>query len=130
MGLEDRVLEPNRNGAHYAFAHVVAFEFLARVFIDRLEQALAEGAQVRAAVGGVLAVDEGIERFAVAAVGVRETKLQRLLRVMERRINRLAAVRLQIFHDQIEQAIARLEGLPIVHQLKARLAGHRIQRLF
>ena len=53
---------------------------LVGVFVDRLEQAFAEGAQVRAAVAGVLAVDEGIKRLAVAAVAVGEAELQRLAR--------------------------------------------------
>ena len=92
--------------------------FPLRVFVHRLEQAFAEGAQVRAAVAGVLAVDEGIKRFAVAAVAVGETKLQRLARVMQRRINRLAVIGLQILHHQIQQAVARLKGLAVEDQLQ------------
>ena len=78
LRFEHRVLQANRHRADHAFAHVVAFEFLLAVFVHGLEQAFAEGAQVRAAVAGVLAVDEGIKRFAVAAVAVRETELERL----------------------------------------------------
>ena len=50
LRLEDRVLEPDGHGADHALAHVVAFEFLVAIFVDGLEQALAEGAQVGAAV--------------------------------------------------------------------------------
>ena len=93
LRFKHRVLQADGHRADHAFAHVVAFVFALGVFVDRLEQAFAKRAQVRAAVAGVLAVDEGIKRLAVAAVAVRETKFQRLARVMQRRINRLAAVR-------------------------------------
>ena len=106
--------------ADHAFAHVVAVELLVAVFVDGLEQALAEGAQVRAAVGGVLAVDEGIKSLAVAAVAVGEAELERFLRVMERGIDRLAAVGLQVFHHQVEQAVAGLEGLAVVDAASGR----------
>ena len=48
--------------------------------LTALSKPFAKRAQVRAAVAGVLAVDEGIKRLAVTAVAVRETKLQRLAR--------------------------------------------------
>ena len=80
LRFEHRVFQANRHRADHAFADVVAFVFGVAVFVDRFEQAFAKGAQVRAAVAGVLAVDEGIKRLAVAAVAVRETKFQRLAR--------------------------------------------------
>src|ERR1019366_10072610 len=40
---------------------------------------------------------------------------------MQRRIDRLAAVRLQVFHHQVEQPIAGLEGLAVIYQLEARV---------
>jgi hypothetical protein len=66
LRLEHRVFQPDGHRADHALAHVVAFEFAVAVFIDRLEQTFAEGAQMRAAVAGVLAVDERIKRLAVA----------------------------------------------------------------
>src|SRR5712671_1801670 len=72
-----------------------------------------------AAVARVLAVDEGIKGLPVAAVGVGEAEFERLFGVVQRRIDRLAAVGLQVFHDQVEQAVAGLEGLAVVDQLEA-----------
>ena len=121
LRLEDRVFEPKRDRADHALAHVVAFVAGLGILVHRFEQALAERAQVRAAVGSVLAVDKREERLAVAAVGVGETEFERLARVMERRINRLAVVRLQVFHHQVEQAVAGLEGLAVVNQFQPRV---------
>src|SRR5205823_5265222 len=103
----------------HALAHVVAIEFLFAVLVDRLEQAFAERAQVRAAVGGVLAIDERIKGFAEAAVGMGETELKRLFRVMQRRVNWFAAIGMQVLHNEIEQAVAGLKGLAVVDQLQA-----------
>src|SRR5205807_825142 len=119
LRFENRIFEADGNRANHALADVVAFEFLLGVFVDSLEQAFAEGAQVRATVGSILPVDEGVESFAIAAVGVSEAKLQRLFGIMQRRINRFAAIGLQIFHHQIEQAVARLEGLAVINELEA-----------
>src|SRR5439155_27122318 len=55
------------------------------------------------------------------AVRVRETELQRLARVMQRRVNRLAAVRLQVLHHQVQQTVARLKSLPVLNQLQSRV---------
>ena len=74
---------------------------------------------MRAAVGRILPVDKGVKSFAEAAVTVGETKLQRLLRIMERRIDRLAVVCLQIFHHQVQQSVAGLERLAVEDQLQA-----------
>ena len=76
---------------------------------------------MRPAIGRILAVDKGEEGLAIAAVAVGKTKLQRLIGVMERRINRLAVVGLQLFHHQIEQTVAGLEDLPVINQLQARI---------
>ncbi len=125
LRLEHRVLQANRHRADHALAHVVALELALGVFVHRLEQAFAKRAQVRAAIAGVLAVDERIERLAVAAVAVRETELERLARVMQRRINRLRAVRLQILHHEIHAARgARLEAsCPLKHAASGRCSG-------
>ncbi len=119
LRFEHRVLEADRHRAHHAFAHVVALEFFPAVFVDRFEQAFPKRAQVRAAVAGVLAVDKGIEGLAVAAVAVGETELERLLGVMQRRVDGFAAVRLEVFHDQVQQAVAGLEDLAVENQLQA-----------
>src|SRR5262245_34966719 len=89
------------------------------MLVDRFQQSFAERAQVRAAVRGVLAVDEGKKRLSVAAVGVGETEFQRLARIMQRRINRLAVVRLQVLHNEIEQTVARLKSLAVIDQPQA-----------
>ena len=122
LRLEHRVLQPDRHRADHALAHVVAVELAVAILVHRLEQALAERAQVRAAVAGELAVDEGIKRLAVARIAVGETKLQRLAGVMQRRVNWLAAVAGEVFHHQIHQAVARLERL--------RLRAREIQNQF
>src|SRR5262245_34491143 len=74
---------------------------------------------MRASIGGVLAIDEGIKSFPEAAVGVGETKLEGLLRVMERRINRFAIVGLEVLHHQVQQTITRLESFAVEDQLQA-----------
>ena len=66
LRLEHRVFQADRHRADHAFAHVVALVFAVAILVHRLEQAFAERAQVRAAVAGVLAVDERIKRLAVA----------------------------------------------------------------
>ena len=66
---------------------------------------------MRAAIARVLAVDERIKRLAIAGIAVRETEFERLARVMQRRIDRLAAIAGQVFHHQVHQAVARLEHL-------------------
>src|SRR5207245_1381 len=105
LGLEDGVLEANGNRADHAFADVVAFEFLVGVLVDGFQKALAERAEVGAAITGVLAVDERIEGFAEPAVAVGETELERFFGVMQGRINRFAVVRLQVLHDEIQKAV-------------------------
>ena len=58
LGLEDRILEPNRDGAHHGFADIVTFVAALRIFVHRLEQSFTKCAEMSAAVAGVLAVDE------------------------------------------------------------------------
>jgi ABC-type thiamine transport system ATPase subunit len=71
LRLEDRILEADRHRAQDALAHVVAVVLALGELVDGLEHALAEGAQVRAAVVRELAVDEGVVLLA-EAVGVGE----------------------------------------------------------
>ena len=122
LRLEDGVLEANRHRPDHALADVVPFVASLGILVHRLEQALAECAEVRAAVGGVLAVDEREESLAVAAVGVGEAELQCLARVVERRIDGLGVVRLQVRHHEVEQAVARLEGVAVEDE-QGRLVG-------
>ena len=81
LRLEYRVLQPDRQSADEPLAHIVAVVLLLREIVDRLQDALAEGAQVRAAVTRVLAVDERVMRF-VEALGVREREFKRFLAVI------------------------------------------------
>src|SRR5262249_53187299 len=94
LRFEDSVLEADRDSSDHALADVVALEFLAAVLVDGFEQPLPKGAEVRAAVASVLAVYERIESFAVPAVAMREAELEHFFRVMERGVDRFAAVRL------------------------------------
>ncbi len=121
LGFEYRVLQPDGHRANHALAHIVAFKLFAAIFVDSFKQSFAKGAQVRAAITGVLAVDERIKGLAVTAIAMGKAELERLLRVMKGGIDRLAAVGLQIFHDEVQQAVARLEGLAVVEQLQARV---------
>ncbi len=118
LRLEHRIFQPDGHSTDHAFADVVAVVTLARMLVHRLEQPLTEGAQVRAAVAGVLAVHKRVERLAITAVRVGEAKLQRLAGVMERTVDRLRFIRLQILHHQVQQAVPRLERLPVEHQLE------------
>ena len=74
LALEDGVLELDRDRRGYALADVLALVLRLVEVVHRLEEALAEGREVRAAVGGPLAVDEGEVLLAVV-VRVREGEL-------------------------------------------------------
>ena len=63
LRFKHRVLQPDGNGACHALPYVIPFEFALGEFVKALDQSLAERAQVRAAVRGVLAVDERKKRF-------------------------------------------------------------------
>jgi hypothetical protein len=69
------ILELDRHRADHAVADVLAGEAVLGVLVDPLEDALAEGALVGAAVVGVLAVDEAEVGLAVG-VGVGEGELE------------------------------------------------------
>ena len=69
LALEDGILQLHRDRADDAVAHVLAREALLRELVHALEEPLAEGALVRAAVVRVLAVDEAEVGLAVV-VGV------------------------------------------------------------
>src|ERR1043166_7423861 len=73
---------------------------------------------MRSTVARVLAVDEGIKAFAETAVAVSETEFESFFRVMQWWIDRLTVVGLQIFHDKIEQAIARLKSLAVIDEFE------------
>src|SRR5690606_3505138 len=102
--------KPDGDRADHALAHVVAVELPPGEFVDGLEQALAEGAEVGAAVARVLAVDERPERLAEAAVAVREAELERPGGVVKGRVDRLV---LHLVEDELEQAALR-DVLPAV----------------
>jgi len=101
---------------------VCAFTLLG-VAVDRAGEGSLETAEVRAAIGGVLAVDEGIKSLAVTAVAVRETEFERLAGVMERGIERFGAVAFEIFEHEIHEAEAGLEnsGLGLARDVQNQL---------
>ena len=70
-------------------------------------------------VAGVLAIYKRVKCFAVTAIAMGKTKLQRFAGIMQRSINRFAVVGLQIFRHKVQQPVAGLEGLAVVDQLQA-----------
>ena len=121
LGLEDRVLETDSHCADHALADIVSFEFFVAVLVDGLQESLAKSAQVCPAVARVLAINKGVESLAKAAVAVGETEFEGFLGVMQRSVNGFAAVGLEIFHYQIQQAVSGLENLPVIEQLQTRV---------
>src|SRR5262249_50329890 len=119
LRFENRVLQPDSYGADHAFADVVALELFFAVLVNGFEQAFAESAELRATIPGLLAVYERIKRFAEPAVAVGKTEFEGFFRIMQRRVNGLAAVSRQIFHHEIEQTVAGLKDLTVVNQLQA-----------
>ncbi len=101
LGFEDRILDLDGQGADHAVPHILADEFLAGVLVDPLEDPLAEGGEMGAALVGIGAVDKGEIGLAVT-VGMGEGELQGLVLVMDGLVE-LAAVDLLV--QQIEQAI-------------------------
>ena len=73
---------------------------------------------MRAAVAGVLALDEGIRTFAKKAIAVSEAEFECFFSVMQRRIDGFAVVGLELFHDEVEQAVAGLESFAVVDELE------------
>jgi len=65
LALEHGALELDRDGRRDPLADVLAAILGLEELVDRFEEALAEGGEVRPAVGGVLAVHEGEVLFAV-----------------------------------------------------------------
>ena len=84
---------------------------------DHLDERLAEGGEVGAALRGVLAVDEGIV-FLAALGGVGEGDLDVLADEVDRRIERL------VFHflaQQVQQAVLRAEFLAVENDRERRV---------
>ena len=115
LRFEDRVLDLDRHRAEGAVADVYGVEALLVEFVDALEHALAEGALVGAAIGGVLAVDEGAVGFAVA-VDVGKGEFEVLALVVGRRVDSGFAGR---GLEQVEQAVFRLEFLLVAVEPQA-----------
>lgn len=67
LGFEDGFLDFDADGADDAAADVVGVELFAEEGACFCDEGFAEGGEVGAALGGVLAVDEGVDFFAVAA---------------------------------------------------------------
>ncbi len=103
LRLEHRLLDLEGHGGHHAVADVGVLEVASEVVLDGAADGLLEGAQVRAALGGVLAVDEGIVLLAVL-VDVRDGHLDILPLEMDDRIER------SLRHDvaqEVDKALAR-----------------------
>ena len=78
LALEDRVLDLDGHRADHAFPHVLRGEVVARVLVDGLQHAQAEGGLVRAAVDGELAVHEAeVVLPVVGRVGEGELQVRR-----------------------------------------------------
>ena len=112
LPLEGGLLHPDRDRAHDALAHVVAVELLLRVFVERLGEPFLERREVRAALGRVLAVHEGVVLLG-EAVGVGEHELQRLRAEMERLVELLE---LRLVRDQILESLVRADAFAVQHQ--------------
>ena len=109
LRLEHRLLDLDADRRDDRRADVRRIEILAVELLDRLGDRLPERGLMRPALRRVLSVDERIVRLAVA-VPVRDRHLDVGPRQVNRRIERLLA---QILVEQIQQAVARHEGLPV-----------------
>ena len=112
LGFEHGIFEADGDGANHAFADVVAFVAFFGVFVDGFEHAFAEGAEVGAAVAGVLAVDEGEVGFVVAgAVG--EGDFEHFVAVVKGAVEGFV---FGFFFDEVEEAAGGDEFLAIVDE--------------
>jgi 6,7-dimethyl-8-ribityllumazine synthase len=85
--------------------HIAGLPVLLEEFLDGLGHGLAEGALVRAALGGVLAVDEAVVLLAVV-VGVGDGHLDVVADQVDDGIQRLAV---HLGLQQVQQAVLALE---------------------
>ena len=107
-------------------ADVDRVEVLLIELLDGFGQRLAEGAEVRPAHGGVLAVDEGVIVLAVAA-GVGEGDLDVLVLEMNDRVERIAV---EFVFEQVVQALVGFEFLAVVDNGQAAVEEGVVPQIF
>ena len=115
LGFENWFLQLDGDCARNRLPHVHPAVILLEVFVDALEDALAEGALVGPAVGGVLAVHEGEERLAVIG-GVREGKLDVLALVVRGLVEDVLP---HLGLQEVQQAVFGNEALLVEDQTQA-----------
>lgn len=102
LGFKDGVLESDSDGAGHRFADVIAVVFSLSVLVYALKEAFTEGGEVGTAVGGELAIDEGVEGFVVAG-GMCEGDFDCFRAVVEGGIQAFAA-------DFLEEEVGQAAG--------------------
>ena len=112
LRLEHRVLHPHADGGNGRGPDVGGIVVLAEKLADRVHQRFAESGQVRAALCGVLAVDERIIFLAIL-VAVRENQLNILAFEVYDRV--AYGIHVGAALQQIEQAVLRIILLPVEH---------------
>ena len=106
LAFEVRLLDLDADGAHDALAAVLGLVVLLEELLERLGDGLAVGGEVRAAVAGVLAVDEGGDVLAVG-VAVAQHDLDVLALEVDGRVEGLVA---EVLVDEVQQAVLGLVG--------------------
>ena len=117
LRFEDRLSQPDRDGADDAVAHILAVELLLRVLVDCLEEPLAESAEVCATGRRVLPIHERVVGLGVAH-RVGEGEFERLVAKVQRWVDRVA---IDVFPDEIEQAGLGEEARAVVVDREARV---------
>ena len=112
LRLEDRFLNPHTECAHQPLPDVLRRELL--LVVELLHHAgipLAEGALVRAALGCVLPIDEGIIVVAVLTVDMGESSLKILVLDMDDGVQRLA---FHVVLQQVQQSVLRIVSALVI----------------
>ncbi len=109
LRFKHRLLNLHRHCGNHAVAYVGVFKVAAEKFFDSARHRLLEGCKVRAPLGGVLPVDEGVVLLAVL-VGVGECYLYV---VSPQVYHRIEGVLGHVGFQKVEQAVARHEFLAV-----------------
>ena len=109
LRLEDRLLHADHDGGINRLADVGRIEVFLEMIADRFDQRLAEGGQVGAAHGRVLAIDEG-PVFLAVMVAVGERDLDVIALEMDDGVERFAA---QLLGQEVLQAVLRAERFAV-----------------
>ena len=111
LALEHRLFHIHGDGCHQPVANVAIFEVLARKFLDGLGDMLLECALVRAALGGVLTVDERMILLAIL-VGMGEGYLYVLALHVYDGVDALVG---HAVVEQVFQSVAAEDAPSVVH---------------